>query len=64
MKTVQAMRRIADIRAKREKRFWNNRMKLAKVKKIQDMEYEVSKHPHLISEVELREPLLEKIKEK
>lgn len=35
--TIQAMKKIADIRKKREDRFWLNRMKLARVQKIEDV---------------------------
>jgi hypothetical protein len=31
------MKKIADIRKKREDRFWLNRMKLARVQKIEDV---------------------------
>lgn len=35
--TIQAMKKIADIRKKREDRFWENRMKLARVQKLEDV---------------------------
>lgn len=35
--TIRAMQRIADIRKRREERFWKNRMRLSKVKKIDDI---------------------------
>jgi len=38
VQTVQAMKRIADIKQRREDRFWENRMKLAAVQKAQDID--------------------------
>ena len=35
--TIKAMNKIADIRKRRENRFWENRMKLAKIQKIEDI---------------------------
>ena len=53
--TIKAMKKIADIRKRREDKFWENRMKLAKVQKIKDINNEVEKHAHLISDREVRE---------
>jgi hypothetical protein len=44
------MQRIADIKQRREDRFWENRMKLAKVQKQVDIEREVIKHTTLLKE--------------
>ena len=43
------MQRISDIRKRREDRFWNNRMKLAKVQKIEDINVELRRGINLIS---------------
>ena len=48
VKTIQAMRKISDIRKKREDRFWKNRMKLAKVKKVKDIQHELDVHGDLM----------------
>ena len=37
VKTIQAMKKIADIRDRREERFWQNRMKLGKIQEVQGM---------------------------
>ena len=58
------MKKISDIRKKRENRFWENRMKLAQVKKVQDINDELEKHKHLISDVKVREQVEEREKEK
>lgn len=39
--TIQAMKKIADIRKKREGRFWENRMRLAKVIKARNIDNEL-----------------------
>lgn len=44
VQTVQAMQRISDIKQRREDRFWENRMKLARVQKQVDFEREVLTH--------------------
>ena len=62
MKTIQAMRKISDIRKKREDRFWRNRMKLAKVKKVKDIQHELEVHGDLIENQEKRQELLENVK--
>lgn len=64
MQTIQAMKKIADIRERRENRFWDTRMKLARVQKVYDMEKEVLTHSHLVSNKEVRQELVEKIKVK
>ncbi len=55
MNTIQAMKKIADIRKRREDRFWENRMKLARVQKQEDINKELEKHADLISDVQVRE---------
>ena len=47
--TIKAMKKIADIRKRREDRFWENRMKLARVQKIEDVNVELRRNVDLIS---------------
>lgn len=58
------MKKISDIRQRREDRFWNNRMKLANVQKIENMNKEVEVHSDLISNKELKERIQENIRER
>ena len=62
MQTVQAMKRIADIKLRREDRFWENRMKLAKVQKQVDIERELLKNDSLLKDGEKKEEMRERIK--
>lgn len=62
VQTVQAMKRIADIKQRREDRFWENRMKLAKVQKAADIEREVLVHGDLLSDKEKQQEMVERIK--
>ena len=64
VQTVQAMQRIADIKKRREDRFWENRMKLANVQKQQDIEREVLVHGELLSDKNKKEELVERIRER
>ena len=64
VQTVQAMKRIADIKARREDRFWENRMKLARVQKQSDIEREVLVHGDLLSDKEKKQEMVERIKER
>ncbi len=64
VKTIQAMKKIADIRDRREERFWQNRMKLASVQKVAGMNKEVEIHCDLISNKELKETIQENVREK
>ena len=63
MKTVQAMERIKDIKKRREDRFWENRMRLARVQKQSDIENEVVKHASLLKEKEANEEMLLRLRE-
>ena len=62
--TIKAMRKIADIRKRREDRFWENRMKLARVQQSQNLDRELEKHVDLIENKELAEKVKENLKEK
>jgi hypothetical protein len=48
------MKKIADIRKRRENRFWENRMKIARVQKIQNINNELAKHKDLISDTHIQ----------
>ena len=63
VKTVQAMERIKDIKKRREDRFWENRMRLARVQKQSDIENEVVKHASLLKEKEANEEMLLRLRE-
>lgn len=58
------MKKISDIRSRREDRFWNNRMKLASVSKVESINKEVEIHADLISNKELKERIQENVKER
>ncbi len=64
VQTVQAMRKIADIKQRREDRFWENRMKLARVQKQQDVEREVLVHGDLLADKQKQQELVERIRER
>jgi phage baseplate assembly protein W len=49
------MKRLADIKSRREDRFWENRMKLAKVQKQQDIEREILVHGDLLKDKEKKQ---------
>lgn len=58
------MKRIADIKQRREDRFWENRMKLARVQKQQDIEREVLVHGDLLADKEKKQELVERLRER
>ncbi len=58
------MQRISDIKKRREDRFWENRMKLARVQKQTDIEKEVLIHGELLKDKGKKEELIERIKER
>ena len=64
VKTIQAMKKVADIRDRREERFWNNRMKLTTVNKVNHINREVETHNELISNKAVKERIQENIKER
>ena len=64
VQTIQAMQRISDIKKRREDRFWENRMKLARVQKQTDIEKEVLIHGELLKDKGKKEELIERIKER
>lgn len=62
IQTIQAMKKIEDIKQRRERKFWENRMKLAEVKKVEDLTRELEKHVDLIDDKEVQEEVREKAK--
>lgn len=44
------MKKIEDIKQRRENLFWERRMKLANVKKVEDLNRTLEKHVHLIGD--------------
>lgn len=56
------MHRIADIKKRREDRFWENRMKLATVQKQVDFDREVLAHQNLVKNRPEKEEVLERIR--
>ena len=60
--TIKAMNKIADIRKRRENRFWENRMKLAKIQKIEDINVQLRKNVDLISNPVIKEKVIEQEK--
>ena len=58
------MKKISDIRKKRQDRFWRNRMKLSKVKKVKDVKDILQKHGDLIENPEVRQHIQENLRER
>lgn len=61
IQTIQAMKKIDEIKERREKRFWSNRMRIAKVKKAADLNRELEKHADLIDDEELKTQVKENL---
>ena len=62
--TIQAMKRIDEIREARKKRFWRNRIRDSMKKKEQDLITELKKDITLIENPALKNKIQEKLKEK
>eukprot|EP01017_Pseudomicrothorax_dubius_P044051 TRINITY_DN7414_c0_g1_i2.p1 TRINITY_DN7414_c0_g1~~TRINITY_DN7414_c0_g1_i2.p1 ORF type:complete len:174 (-),score=53.12 TRINITY_DN7414_c0_g1_i2:127-648(-) len=62
--TVQAMKRVAEIRERREKVFWENRMRKAKAVQKDAIMAEVEKNVHIVSEPRLKQKIQKNILEK
>lgn len=54
VKTLQAMKKIDEIKQKRQERFFERRMAKAKAKKKLDIENELTKHSDLISDSKVK----------
>lgn len=64
VKTIQAMKKIDEIKAKRQQRFFDRRMAKAAAKKRQDIENELVSHSDLISDVKVKAYIQKKKDEK
>jgi large subunit ribosomal protein L24e len=64
VKTIQAMKRIEEIRGQRQKRLFERRMAKAHEKKKKDVESELVKHVDLISDTKVKGYILRKKQEK
>jgi len=62
VKTIQAMKKIDEIKARRQERFFKRRMAKAEAKKKQDVENELLRHSDLISDAKVKS-YIEKKKE-
>ena len=54
VKTIQAMKKLDEIKARRQQRFFERRMAKAKAKKRTDIENELVKHADLISDAKVK----------
>lgn len=64
VKTIQAMKKIDEIKARRQQRFFDRRMAKAEAKKKQDIETELLKHSDLISDQKVKSYIEKKKEEK
>ena len=64
VKTIQAMKKLDEIKARRQQRFFERRMAKAKAKKRQDIENELVKHSDLISDPKVKQYIEKKKQEK
>ena len=65
MKTVQAMKRINEIKETRQKRFWQKRMEKAKnLHVMKSVETELEKHVDLITDETVKSKIIENIEDK
>ena len=64
VKTIQAMKRIDEIKEVRQKRFWQKRMDKVKDQQLRTVERELEKHVHLISDETVKDKILENLEQK
>ena len=64
VKTIQAMKKIDEIKGKRQERFFERRMAKAAAKKKMDIENELMKHSDLISDAKVKQFIVKKKEEK
>lgn len=64
VKTIQAMKKIDDIKTRRQQRFFERRMAKAEAKKKKDVENELLKHSDLISDKKVKAYIEKKKEEK
>ena len=60
VKTLQAMKKIDEIKTKRQQRFFDRRMAKAQAKKKMDVENELMKHSDLISDEKVKQYIQKK----
>ena len=60
VKTIQAMKKIDEIKTRRQQRFFERRMAKAKAKKKLDVENELMKHSDLISDSKVKSYITKK----
>mmetsp|Transcript_24268 Transcript_24268/g.21539 ORF Transcript_24268/g.21539 Transcript_24268/m.21539 type:complete len:199 (+) Transcript_24268:24-620(+) len=61
IKTIQAMKRIDEIKIVRQKRFWQKRMEKAKEQQKRTIQLELEKHVHLITDETVKGHIVEKM---
>lgn len=64
VKTIQAMKKLDEIKTRRQQRFFERRMAKAKAKKRTDIENELVKHVDLISDAKVKQFIMKKKEEK
>ena len=64
VKTIQAMKKLDEIKARRQQRFFERRMAKAKAKKRTDIEAELLKHADLIPEGKVKQFIMKKREQK
>ena len=60
VKTIQAMKKIDEIKTRRQQRFFERRMAKAKAKKRTDIENELLRHADLISDTKVKAFIMKK----
>lgn len=64
VKTIQAMKRIEEIKTRRQKDHWRERMRVARLKNPNELENVMKKHAELVRDVKIREKLTKRIRKK
>jgi large subunit ribosomal protein L24e len=64
VKTIQAMKRIEEIKTRRQKDHWRERMRIARLKNPNELSNVLEKHVTLIRDDKMREKVRKRIKKK
>ena len=64
IKTIQAMKRIDEIKVVRQQRFWKKRMEKSKGLQLKTLQRELEKHVDLITDETVKNKILEDLEEK
>lgn len=64
VKTIQAMKRIEQIKTRRQKDHWRERMRIARIKNPNELANVMEKHVSLIKDDKVREKIRKRIKKK